>query len=228
MVQTILLDLDNTLLDFNRAEANAIARAFQDLGLPAGEAVQQRYHEINRQQWERLERGEVTRDQLLILRFQLLFAQLGITADAAEACRRYEGYLAQGGDLLPGAKDLLEMLAGRYDLYLATNGAAKIQYSRIAAAGIGGCFQKVFISEEVGSHKPQLEFFQHCFAQIPGWQRETTWMVGDSLTSDILGGLRAGIHTCWVNFDHAPCPEEIQPDAIITALHQLPALLERW
>lgn len=227
MVRTIFFDLDDTLLDFRQAEANALSRAFRQVGIDPAPAVLERYHVINLSQWELLEEGILTRDQVLTRRFDLLFGELGVTRSSRKVCDLYESFLAEGHIFLPGAEDLLRQLAPRYDLYLASNGAAAVQHSRLKSAGIGPYFKKLFISEEVGFDKPSRAYFEACFAAIPGFSRETALMVGDSLTSDIRGGINAGIRTCWYDPHGKPARPDIVPDYRITALADLPPLLER-
>lgn len=226
MVTTIFFDLDDTLLDFTRAEAAALRRALTEAGVPAGQAVLERYHVLNQRQWELLEEGLLTRDQVLTRRFELLFRELGADASPRAVCERYEGYLAEGHYFIPGAPELLAALAPRYGLYLASNGAAAVQHSRLASAGILPCFRGVFISEEVGADKPSRAFFDRCFATIPGFSPDMALIVGDSLTSDIRGGRDAGLRTCWFDPSGKPTRPDIRPDYRITALSQLPPLLE--
>lgn len=227
MIKTIFFDLDDTLLDFTRAERAALTRALTELDVPATDAVLSRYHELNRQQWELLEEGKLTRPQVLTRRFDLLFAELGLRRSSQEACGRYEGHLAQGHFFIPGAPELLAALAPRYDLYLASNGAAAVQHSRLDSAGIKPYFKDIFISEEVGFDKPSPAFFEAAFAAIPGFSRETALMVGDSLTSDIRGGHNAGIRTCWFDPHGRPGRPDIVPDYRVTALGQLAELVEK-
>lgn len=226
MITTVFLDLDDTLLDFQKAEATALSRAFRQEGIDPAPAVLERYHEINARQWELLEEGAVTREQVLTGRFALLFAELGVTADPQRVCDLYEGYLAQGHWFIPGAEELLETLAPRYTLCLASNGASVVQHSRLASAGIAHYFHRIFLSEELGADKPSPAFFDRCFAQLPGISRETAVIVGDSLTSDIRGGRNAGIRSCWFNPKGKPPRPDIRPDKEIRALSELPALLE--
>lgn len=225
MLTTIFFDLDNTLLDFDRGEAHALSRALRQFGVDPTPAVLARYHAINLSQWELLEEGKLTKDQVLTRRFDLLFAELGAACDSQAVCDLYEGYLAEEHDFVPGARPLLEALFPRYGLYLATNGSAEVQRRRLADAGILPYFRNIFISEEVGFHKPSPAFFQACFDAIPGFDPAFALMVGDSLTSDIRGGRDAGLQTCWFNPHGRPCRPGFQPDHTITALDQLPALL---
>ena len=226
MLTNIFFDLDNTLLDFDRGEARALSRAFRQFGIDPTPSVLARYHDINLRQWELLEEGKLTKDQVLTRRFDLLFAELGVSCDSQAVCDLYESFLAEEHDFIPGALELLEALSPRYSLHLATNGASAVQRRRLADAGILTYFQNIFISEEVGFHKPSPAFFLACFAAIPGFDHTSALMVGDSLTSDIRGGRNAGLRTCW--FDHLgrPYRPDILPDYTVAALDQLPALLD--
>ena len=226
MLTNIFFDLDNTLLDFDRGEAHALSRAFRQFGIDPTPAVLARYHDINLSQWELLEEGKLTKDQVLTRRFDLLFAELGVGCDSQEVCDLYESFLAEEHDFIPGALELLEALSPRYSLHLATNGASTVQRRRLADAGILPYFQNIFISEEVGFHKPSPAFFLACFAAIPGFDHTSALMVGDSLTSDIRGGRNAGIRTCWFDRLGRPYRPDILPDYTVAALDQLPALLD--
>lgn len=226
MLRTVFLDLDDTILDFTRAEAEALRRALTEADAPADDAVLARYHAINTAQWELLEEGVLTREQVLLGRFDILFGELGLVRSAREICERYEGYLAEGHWFIPGAEALLKTLAPRYDLYLASNGTAQVQYRRLEDAGIRRYFREIFISRELGADKPSPAFFERCFAAIPGFSRECAVMVGDSLTSDIRGGKNAGLRTCWFNPRKKSGRADIVPDYEISALDQLPPLLE--
>ena len=226
MLKTILFDLDDTLLDFTRAEAEALRQALTEADVPFGEAVLQRYHVINAAQWELLEEGRLTRDQVLVRRFDLLFEELDVNRPAGEICRRYEEYLKQGRWFVPGARELLAALSPRYDLYLASNGSAAVQHSRLDLAGIRPFFRDLFISEEIGFDKPSRAFFDACFARIPNFSKDEALMVGDSLTSDIRGGRDAGLRTCWFDPLGKPRREDIVPDFRVTAPERLPALPE--
>ena len=223
----IFFDLDDTILDFGWAERRALTRAFREAGLDPSDELLSRYSDINRSQWELLERGLLTRDQVLVRRFELLFAERGIDADACGIGRRYEELLGDGYRFIPGAQELLQELRGKVRLFLASNGCAAVQRSRIASSGIGPFFEDLFISELIGADKPSEEYFSRCFARIPGFDPRRSLMVGDSLTSDILGGLQAGMHTCWLNPKRRPGRAEIVPEYEIRELSQLPALIDR-
>ena len=226
MMEFLFLDLDDTILDFHKAERIALSKTLASFGLDPTEAVLGRYHIINKEHWERLERKELTRDQVLEGRFRTLFAELRRTVDAAAVTRAYEQNLSIGHYFLPGAQEAVQRLSQKYRLFLASNGTATVQHARLTSAGLYPYFEKVFVSQEIGFNKPSREYFDTCFAQIPDFDPEKAIMVGDSLTSDILGGIRAGIKTCWINPGHLEARADIPADYEIEALSQLESLLQ--
>ena len=225
MIEYLFLDLDDTILDFKKAEYIAIGKTISDFGVEPTDAVRHRYHEINKWHWEQLELGKLTRAEVLENRFKVLFAELGVEVNATAVARTYEKNLSQGHWFLPGAEETVDFLSKKYRLFLASNGTASVQKGRMTSANLYRFFETVFVSQEIGHNKPSREYFDACFATIPGVDREKAMIVGDSLSSDIKGGINAGIKTVWVNPDHKPCGD-IRPDYEIEALHQLPALLE--
>ena len=202
MIRNIFIDLDDTILDFHKAERFALSKTLLQIGVEPTEQVLNRYNVINQAHWKRLELGELTREQVLVGRFQVLFDELGIDFPAKEATAIYEKLLEQGGFLMEGAKELLEKLKGRYRIYAVSNGTASVQESRIRLTGIGSYFQGVFVSEHVGYEKPSLAFFAHCYAEIPEFRVEESVIIGDSLTADIKGGVNTGMSTIWFNPKH--------------------------
>ena len=227
MIRNILFDLDNTLLDFTWAERRALTETLKQLGISPCESTLQRYSQLNLEQWKLLEQGKLSRSQVKLRRYQLLFEELGVDASPARAAAIYEGLLGQGHRFMEGAPELLDALFPRYRLYLVTNGTAAVQKGRIASARLAGYFQDIFISEEVGADKPSPEYFRRCFARIPDFSPMETVIVGDSLTSDIQGGKNAGIATVWMNPRGLPRESEPIPDFEITDLQQLPGILEK-
>ena len=225
MIEFIFLDLDDTILDFRWAERQAITRTLSEADIEPTEEVRDLYRRINWEHWLRMERGELTREELKVRRFEALLQQLNREGDALAMSDRYLEYLGQGHCFLPGALETLQTLAQNYRLFLVTNGNPPVQYSRLASAGISHYFEKIFISMEIGFHKPQKEFFDHCFSEIPGFSRERSIIVGDSLSSDIQGGINAGITTCWINYHGRPARDDIQPDYRIDELPQLLPIL---
>lgn len=227
MIKYVLLDIDDTLLDFGKAERAAILKTFERLGVPATEETARRYSEINDEQWKRLERGELTREQVLTGRFDILFRELGLERIPSELAQAsYEYLLAIGHYFVDGAPELLEALKGKYELYIVSNGTATVQDGRLKSAGIAPYFKDIFISERLGAEKPSKRFFDLVFARIKGLERDKTVIVGDRLSSDILGGINAGVKTCWFNPKALPPDPDIPADYEIRALCELPPLLE--
>lgn len=222
----LFLDLDETILDFHKAERIAIGKTLEELGLEPTDAVMTRYSQINRAHWKRLERKEITREQVLLGRFAQLLQEFSIEKDPVLCAGIYEKNLSSGHYFLPGAREAVERLSKQYKLYLASNGTARVQAGRLASANINHFFADIFISQEMGANKPDRAFFDACFARIPDFDPQYAMIVGDSLSSDILGGKQAGIFTCWVNSEGKTCPAELKPDYEIPALSALEALLE--
>lgn len=223
----VLLDLDNTILDFNTAERIALGRALGELGLPVSDEIAALYNKINIRHWEMLEDGILTREQVLVQRYESLFRELGVEADAERAQALYEGYLAEGHWFMPGAEALLEALHGKYRLFICSNGSQSVQDGRIASAGIAPYFENIFISEHMDGNKPELRFFEHCFRMIPGFERDRAIILGDSLSSDIRGGKNAGILTCWFNPQGKVNAGPVMPDYEIGTLDEFEVLLKR-
>ena len=226
MFEFLFLDLDDTILDFQKAEHVALSKTLRGFGLEPTETVLKRYNLINKAHWEALERKELTREQVLVGRFQVLFEEMGISAEPVKVARAYEHNLSIGHWFLPGAEEAVARLSRKYKLYLTSNGTASVQKGRMTSANLYRFFENVFVSQEIGVNKPAVEYFEKCFAQIPGFDKTKAIIVGDSLTSDILGGQNAGIATCWVNPHHKQGRPDIRVDYEIEALSQLEDLLE--
>ena len=226
MIEFLFLDLDDTILDFHKAERIALSKTLRDFSLEPTDEVLTRYHIINAQHWRRLERREIDRQEVLVGRFRVLFEELGMEIDAGAVMKAYERNLSMGHYFLPGALEAVQSLHKKYRLFLASNGTAVVQHSRLQSAGLYPYFEQVFISQEVGFDKPSGEYFSACFAKIPGFQPENAMMVGDSLTSDMLGGLNAGMHTCWIAPASTPARADIVPEYRLESLTQLEKLLE--
>lgn len=227
MIHTILFDLDNTLLDFNKAERAALTKTLLRLGIEPKEATLARYSELNLSQWKLLEQGKLSRSEVKIRRYQLLFDEIGAQCSAAKATELYESMLGIGHYYVEGAEELLHTLSARYRLYLVTNGTASVQRGRIQSADLSKYFEGIYISEDVGFDKPSEEYFRFCFAQIPDFRKEETVIVGDSITADIQGGKNAGIRTVWFNPEQAPNRSDIIPDYEIQNLKDLEGLLSQ-
>ena len=228
MIKTVFIDLDDTVFDFHACESVAISKTLLCFGVDPDDEVIARYSEYNRLQWEALERGEITRDEVLTRRFKLLFDSLGMEVDPWEVQLLYERNLSMEHIFMKGAEDVLTELKrlGKYRLYAATNGIERVQRRRISESGIEKFFDDFFISECIGYNKPAKEFFDRCFAMIPDFDKAKTIIIGDSLTSDIKGGKNAGIKTCMFNPRKKSITGDVIPDYEIADLSEIITLLE--
>lgn len=197
---SLFLDIDNTLLDFKKAEAAAAGSVLKEFSLPHDDETVRLYSRINMSFWERFERGEIPKTEIFEGRFKELLSVLGCQGDAAAISRKYGENLAKGYFRMDGALEILEYLKERgYKLYATTNGFAFTQYNRIKKSGLEPFFDNIFISEEAGFQKPEKGYFDYCIDNISEKDRKKILIVGDSQSSDILGGINAGIDTCWFN-----------------------------
>ena len=227
MIEILFLDLDDTILDFHKAERIAISKTIREFGVEPTEDVLSRYHVINKWHWEQLELGTMVREEVLVGRFAVLFEEYGVSVDPVAVARAYEKNLSIGHYFLPGAEEAVDALHKKYRLFLTSNGTASVQKGRMTSANLYRFFEKVFVSQEIGHNKPAKAYFDAVFAQIPGFDPAKAMIVGDSLSSDILGGINAGITTCWVNPNHKNAPENKMPDYQIESITQLEKLLEQ-
>ena len=226
MIKFIFLDLDDTILDFHRSEAVALRKTLQSLNVDPTDEIIARYSKINLAHWKALERRELTREQVLTGRFRQLFQELGMNVSPNVAQSLYEKNLSESHFFVDGAPRLLMTLSKKYPLYIASNGTTLVQTNRIASSGIGRYFKAVFLSEQLGADKPQIEFFERATGQIEGYNPDEAIILGDSITSDMQGGINAGMHTCWFNPHHRD-NHGITPEFEITDLGQFDAVLQK-
>ena len=225
--KTILFDADGTLLDFSAAQSRAFLMSCMQFQIPADAQLVQHYDQINRSLWERLERRELTRPQLLDERFRLFFEQAGITGvDPADFNSHYARGLACGYDLIEGAVPVLQALQPHCQLAIITNGISGVQKSRLAGAGLDRYFSHIIISGEIGCEKPAADFFEQALLRCDVKDRARALVVGDSLSADIAGGSGCGLDTCWYNPHGAPAPVSLKPTYIINTLYALLSLLK--
>jgi 2-haloacid dehalogenase len=195
----LLFDADDTLFDFPRAEANALKWTLEQSGQPFQPEFIGLYSRFNQQVWREFERGEVTAFELRVKRFRLFFDETHLNADPQTVSPLYLQNLALGIDLLEGAEEVVRALKGRFHLALVTNGLKDVQRPRLEGSALRGCFEHIFISEEIGSAKPSYEYFEAVFRELGQPPKESVLLIGDSLTSDMRGGVDYGIDTCWYN-----------------------------
>lgn len=197
--QWLLFDADNTLFDYDKAEATALANSFQQFGLDFDQTTGAQYRTINAQIWHDYELGHITQQDLRAERFRRLFTAVHLPTDAEAFSRQYLVNLSQAGHLLEGVEALLRRLAASYHIAIITNGIADVQRPRLAASPIHDLVEAFVISEEVGVAKPDPAIFDVAFARMGQPAKAEVLIIGDSLSSDMQGGLNYGIDTCWYN-----------------------------
>ncbi len=195
---TILFDSDDTLLDFKASEKQAIYEAFRHADLSFDEDIRADYSSINHGLWKALERGEVTTDELLVLRFARLFEKYGYDYDPKAMNDLYFHCLSDTSFTMEGAVEILEYLYGRYELDIITNGVGYIQTARLSNADIRKYIKHLFISGEIGISKPHKGFFDYVLSTVDEKDKSKILVVGDSLTSDIKGALDAGLDCVYI------------------------------
>lgn len=228
MIDVILWDVDGTLLDFLAAEQAAMEDCFAHFGLgPLTPERLARYSALNRVYWQRLERGELTKPQVLVGRFREFFAGEGLSPDLARPFNaRYQEKLGDTVRFQDGADKLVARLRGRVRQYAATNGTRVAQERKLRRSGLDRQLDGVFISELLGAEKPSPAFFDQVLAAIGPVDRRRVLMVGDSLTSDMAGGLGAGLRCCWYNPQKLPAPPDLALDYVISDLNEVEGLLD--
>ncbi len=221
----LLFDLDNTLLDFDANEAQALPRVFAAHGVTLTPEIRSVYDEINHGLWRDYETGKVAIETVLNTRFAKTMQHFGAKADGAAWESDYRHFLGDGHEPIPGAVELCKNLAAAhtYEMYVVTNGVAATQQKRMREAGIEDYFRAVFNSESIGAQKPSAAFFDYVFAHIDGFDRTRALLIGDSPTADIAGGKNAGLATCW--FDEKGSGKTVPADYTIRALDELYEIL---
>ena len=199
----LLLDADGTFLNFALTEKIALDLLFDHYNLTHDEKTFSSYEEGNRLCWREFEQGIISMDELKVKRFSLFFAKEGLHFDPSEANRLYVHYLASNGHYISGAEDVLKRLSHDYTLEVITNGIASVQRGRLDALGASKYFDHIIISEEIGCQKPSAAFFEKTLEIIHAAKNECL-IIGDSLTSDIKGGIESGIDTCYLHLGKSP------------------------
>lgn len=225
--EILLFDVDDTLLDFDLAENAALERMFKEENIAVTPEMIARYKEINESMWRAFERGELTKNTLHNTRFAVAFKEFGIEVDGAYFETLFQKYLCEAHHYVEGAYEVIAQLADHYHLYVVSNGVTATQNKRLVDAKLAPQFKDIFISEQTGYQKPMPAFFDYVFERIDDFDKDKTLIIGDSLTSDIKGGLQSGIDTCWFNIRNIENTSEIKPHYEINKLNDLHELLNK-
>lgn len=226
-IKVILWDIDGTLLNFEEAEKYAIRACFAQFSLgECSDEMLADYSRINRGYWQRLERGELTKPQVLEGRFREFFGKYGLDVSRAPAFNaQYQISLGDTFCFNPGGLETVKALAGKVKQYAVTNGTRIAQERKLKGSGLADLLDGVFISEEIGIEKPGIGFFHRVWEKIGHFEADEVMIVGDSLTSDIQGGNNAGILCCWFNPQNKPAPDNLRIDYTVSDLSQIPNIL---
>ena len=220
-MKILLLDVDDTLLDFKKCAASSMKAAFAAHGLTYREKMFPVFLSVNTVLWQEIERGTLTKSGLYERRFATIFDRLGLKGDARGVENDFRKNLAVLAEPIDGARETVAYLAGKYTLAVASNASKEQQIKRLTKAGLYSYFRYIFVSEEMGAEKPSSAFFDACFSRLPPVDRRDVMLIGDSLTADIAGGIGYGIRTCWYNPDGLPVPAGISPDHTVRTLKEL-------
>ena len=222
-MKKILWDIDGTLLNFDLAETAAINKCFEIFNLekPTDEMFKV-YKNINNIYWERLERNEVTRDEVLLGRFRDFFEKYCIETDIAKDFNHnYQIELGKTYVFNPYGKEVVKKLASKYDQYAVTNGSLTAQKGKLEGSDLNKILKEAFISELIGFEKPDKRFFEYVFDKIGSRKLNDYVIIGDSLTSDILGGINSKIKTIWFNPDNKKNHLNLSIDVEIKSLNEV-------
>ncbi len=217
----LIFDLDNTVLDYDRSEEFALDKTLTSLGFEPDEDLKESYRSINEQMWQRLEKGEITSEQLRIMRFTRFAEIHGIDWNPSKVSTIYLDNLGLGGFLVTGAESLLFELKKDFRLASITNGISDVQRNRLSNSPLEGIFEPLLISDEVGISKPDPGIFRLMMEQTGIKNPSDILMIGDSLSSDIAGASAVGIDSCWYNPSGLELQDGINPTYIISVLEEV-------
>ena len=224
MITTVFIDIDNTLLDFDKCAYLSMKSAFEDCGLPFDDEKFATFERINLSLWRCLEKKIITKEQLFKLRWPTVLAGLNLNYDGIDVESRFKHYLYNYAVTIEGAEDLLKHLSKKYKIYAASNATYDQQIARLKSAGFDKYFDGYFISEKAGAEKPCKEFFDYCFSNL-NVSKDNVVMIGDSPTADIKGAYEYGIAPIWFNWRHEKLPEGVVPAYVVTSLAEIKSIL---
>ena len=225
MIKAVLLDVDNTLIDFNKSAEWSIRKCFKEYGLEFTSEVIPTFHRINDMLWHRIEKQTITKPELHTVRWQMIFDELGIKENGPEFEKKFIEYVPIAGIPVEGAKELLEYLSKKYIICFASNSSKEQQLIKLTKANMLKYADHMFISDEIGVAKPAKEYFDICMERLSPITKDEVILIGDSPTADIAGGVNYGIKTCWFNFTGIETPENLNADYCVDKLSEIHQIL---
>ena len=221
MIKIVLIDIDNTLLDFNRCASFSMRKAFKDVGLKAPDNLETEFHKVNNALWLGIENGNVTKEELHDNRWNMILKNIGIEYDGIILEKLFRKYLDESHETIDGAPELVRYLSERYRVFAASNAFYSQQTNRLKLSGMADYIEDVFVSEKIGFEKPTKEYFDKCFEIMGNPPKNEVIIIGDSLSADIEGGIHYGIKTCWFNPNKQKPPLSYKIDYIVDDLKQI-------
>lgn len=223
MLKAIFVDIDNTVMDFDRCSERSMRLTCKDWGVAYDRSMFEVFKRYNERRWQEIERGELTVARLFEVRWNEVFAMLGIPmSDGPKFERDFHVYLNVSDIPEDGAKEALEYLSKKYRVFAASNSNTMKQALRLEKTGMLGCFERLFLSEDMGAIKPDPAFFDIIFSSLPDVRPDEALMLGDSLTADIAGAAAYGLRTCWYNKSRRPYDAACPPaDFVIQDLREI-------
>lgn len=229
MIKAVLIDIDNTLLDFDGYVKFAMKKGFEDFGLiEYKDEMFDTFTAINNQMWQAIEKGEITYEQLLKTRWNKVFKEIGVAFDGCVFEKFFKDTLFYNAILVDGAIDALKYLKEKYILAVASNGPYLQQLNRLKIAGINKYISHNFISEKIGVSKPERKFFEYCLKELNENDQilpSEIMMIGDSLSSDMLGAINFGIKTCFYDRNKTNNTKNLKIDYVMQSLDQIKNIL---
>lgn len=230
MIRAVFLDIDNTLLSFDGYVEQALREGLPRFGIcDYRDGMSGIFHSVNNALWCSLERGEITYPELYGQRFNRIFEAMGVSGDGPEFERYFREKLRESAVIMDGAEDIVRYLSGKYILCAASNGPYEQQKNRLKIAGMLPYFHHLFISEDIGASKPDIVFYSRAVERLEqaGYElkRDECVMIGDSLTSDMAGGIAYGMRTVYYDLRGIGSTGDLKPDHIIRNLSEIKNIL---
>lgn len=225
MIKCVLIDIDNTLLDFHKCSREAMLISAENFGIVFPENYFEIFTVINNSLWEKIEKGELTRQGLFKIRWNMIFEEMGIGADGVLFEDDFRKNIKQSAIPIEGAEEMLKYLSEKYYVCVASNSEFAQQEKRLSKAGMLPFIKKIFTSEEIGFAKPSEEFFAHCKNELPDFRKDEIMVIGDSVKADIEGANSFGFKTCWFNFGKEPHEKCRIADYIVDSLSEIKNIL---
>ena len=225
---TLFIDADDTLLDFDKAESRAIKQTFKDFDLLKYDGIIESYKRNNLKAWKDFEQNIISRDDISTMRFEWVFNEFDIKGiDPYYINMVYWAYLAKGADVIDGARDFCEWASKDHDLYVITNGTAFIQDSRFELSDMNKYFKKRYISENLGTRKPDKAFFDYIIKDLGEIDYPNAYIIGDSLSSDMQLGINAAVKTIWFNRENKINANNLKINYEVKSYDELKELIEK-